>query len=55
VPGGGAHWNRTSGPSVGSSGLGPNVPAWIGPAISSQNGWNVAPVARAGSKWWAAA
>ena len=46
---GGIPVNRTSGPNVASSALGPNVPACSGPATNSQNGAKSRNFARAGS------
>jgi hypothetical protein len=45
--------NFTSGPNVGSSSFGPNVPAFSGPATNSQNGSNSVNVARMG--WYSCA
>ena len=45
---GGAFWNTTSGPKVPSSGLGPKLPAFKGPATNSQNGSNCWKAARLG-------
>ena len=41
--------NFASGPKVGSSVFGPNVPACSGPATNSQNGLNSVNFARVGS------
>ena len=46
---GGIPRNFSSGPNVGSSAFGPNVPALSGPATNSQNGSNSVNFARAGS------
>ena len=46
---GGMPTNFTSGPNVGSSVFGPNVPALSGPATNSQNGSKSVNFARAGS------
>ena len=51
----GTQTKRASGPNVGSSGLGPKVPACSGPAMNSQNGVKSPACPRAGSKWCAAA
>ena len=45
---GGAFWNTTSGPKVPSSGFGPKLPAFKGPATNSQNGSNCWKAARLG-------
>jgi len=49
LAGGGRPLERDLGAERRIEALGPNVPAWIGPATNSQNGSNRAPVARAGS------